>query len=121
MDPSRSERMKPLSIADYLDRRGSPTSDNAPLRREGSPFRPRSLPSPRDGEPAPKPVFARAAKAGGAGGAPSEVISRRTPWTPKPVLIEPTAQESPPTSELATPDDMAAKLADAHARGREQG
>jgi hypothetical protein len=113
--------MKPLSIADYLDRLGSATGEKAPTRRQGSPFLPRSLPSPRNGEPALKPAFDRVAKADGAGGAPSEETSRRTPWTPKPVLIEPVAQESPPTEELAKPDDLSAKLADAYARGREHG
>ena len=43
--------MKPLSIADYLDRLGSAAGEKAPPRREGSPFRPRSLPSPQNGKP----------------------------------------------------------------------
>ena len=41
--------MKPLSIADYLDRLGSAAGEKAPPRPEGSPFRPRSLPSPQNG------------------------------------------------------------------------
>ena len=113
--------MKPLSIADYLDRLGSAAGENAPPRPAGSPFRPRSLPGPRNGEPALKPVFERLAKADGAGGSPSEDAPRRTPWAPKPVLIEPVAQQSPPIEEPAKSDDMSAKLADAYARGREQG
>ncbi len=113
--------MKPLSIADYLDRLGSATGEKAPPRREGSPFRPRSLPDPRNGEAAPKPVFDRVAKAGGAGGAPSEETPRRTPWAPKPVPLESVGRRPPQTEELAKPEDMSAKLADAYARGREQG
>ena len=38
--------MKPLSIADYLDHLGRPAGEKATPRPEGSPFRPRSLPSP---------------------------------------------------------------------------
>ncbi len=112
--------MKPLSIADYLDRLGSAAGEKPPPRGGGSPFRPRSLPSPRNGEPALKPVFDRLAKAGGAEGAPSEETSRRTPWTPNPVPLE-SLGGPPPTEELAKPEDMSAKLADAYARGREQG
>ena len=113
--------MKPLSIADYLDRPGSAIGEKAPPRREGSPFRPRSLPNPGNGEPALKPVFDRVAKADGAGGAPSEETSRRTPWTPKPVPLESAGRQQPATEELAKPEDISAKLADAYARGREQG
>ena len=40
--------MRPLSIADYLDRSGSAPEQKAPLRPEGSPFRPRSLPTAPD-------------------------------------------------------------------------
>jgi hypothetical protein len=43
--------MKPLSIADYLDRLGGAASEQATPRRESSPFRPRSLPSPQNGGP----------------------------------------------------------------------
>jgi hypothetical protein len=113
--------MKPLSIADYLDRLGSATGEKAPPRREGSPFRPRSLPSPGNSEPALKPVFGRVAEANGAGGAPSEETSRRAPWAPKPVPLESVGRQPPQTEELAKPDDTSAKLADAYARGREQG
>jgi hypothetical protein len=112
--------MKPLSIADYLNR-GSATGENAPQRYEGSPFRPRSLRSPQNDKPALKAVFDRIATASGAGETASEGASRRTAWTPKPVLLESVARESPPTEERAKPDDISAKLADSYARGREQG
>ena len=113
--------MKPLSIADYLDHLGRSAEEKTPPRREGSPFRPRSLPSPQNSKPALKAVFDRIAKAGGADETPGEDASRRTPWTPKPVLLQSVARESPPAEELAKPDDLSAKLADAYARGREQG
>ena len=99
--------MKPLSIADYLDHLGRPAGDKAPPRPEGSPFRPRSLPN-----------VDRAAKAGGeTQGEPP----RRKPWAPKPVLLESGARQSPPGGEPAKSEDMSVKLAEAHARGREEG
>ena len=113
--------MTPLSIADYLDRFGSATGEKAPPRREGSPFRPRSLPSSRNGEAALKPVFDRVAKADGAGGAPSEETSRRKPWASKPVPLESVGGQPPAREEPAKSDDTSAKLADAYARGREHG
>ena len=121
MDPARSERMKPLSIADYLDRLGSAIGENAPPRREGSPFRPRSLPGPRNGKPALKPVFNGEPKTGGADQTASEDAPRRSAWAPKPVQLQAAARKSPPTEELTKPDDIPAKVNDAYARGREQG
>jgi hypothetical protein len=53
--------MKPLSIADYLDHLGRAAGERAPPR-ESSPFRPRSLPSPHNGESDPRPLFDRAMK-----------------------------------------------------------
>ena len=113
--------MKPLSIADYLDRLGSAIGENAPPRREGSPFRPRSLPGPRNGKPALKPVFNGEPKTGGADQTASEDAPRRSAWAPKPVQLQAAARESPPTEELTKPDDIPAKVNDAYARGREQG
>ena len=113
--------MKPLSIADYLDRLGGAASEKAAPRRESSPFRPRSLPSPQNGGPDSKPVFDRAANVGGAGETQGEDAPRRTPWAPKPVPLEAAARQSPPTAELIKPEDMSAKLAEAYARGREEG
>ena len=46
--------MKPLSIADYLDHLGRAAGEKAPPRRESSPFRPRSLPSPQNSRPGSK-------------------------------------------------------------------
>ena len=59
--------MKPLSIADYLDRLGR-TAGEKPLSRENSPFRPRSLPSPQTAASGAKPVFDRLADRVGARG-----------------------------------------------------
>jgi hypothetical protein len=111
--------MKPLSIADYLDRLGSAAGEKAPPRPEGSPFRPQSLPNPQNSGPGSKPVFDRMADAGGE--TQGEATRRRTPWAPKPALLESGARESPPAGERIKPEDMSVKLAEAYARGREEG
>ena len=59
--------MKPLPIADYLDHLGRGPIEKAPPRREGSPFRPRTLASLPNAEPRSIPAFDRAAEAGGVG------------------------------------------------------
>jgi hypothetical protein len=111
--------MKPLSIADYLDHLGRAAGEPAPARRDGSPFRPRSLPSLQNSGPGSNPVFNRMANAGVE--TQGEETRRRSPWAPKPVLLESVARESPPAGDPAKPEDMSVKLADAYARGREQG
>jgi hypothetical protein len=111
--------MKPLSIADYLDRLGSAAGEKAPPRPESSPFRPRSLPNQQNSGPGSKPIFDRVANAGVE--TQGEQTRRRTPWAPKPILLESAPRESPPAGEPAKPEDMSVKLADAYARGREQG
>ena len=112
--------MKPLSIADYLDHLGRAAGEKAPQRREGSPFRPRSLPSPQNGEPSPRPLFDRATKADDGGETRAEEASRRTPWAPKPVPLA--ARQSPSAEEpVKAEEDISARLAEAHARGREEG
>ena len=95
--------MKTLSIADYFDHLGRPAGDKTPPRPEGSPFRPRSLPSPQNNGLGTKPNADRAAKAGSE--TQGEEPPRRTPWAPKPVLLESGARPSPGsavTSLLAT-------------------
>ena len=110
--------MKPLSIADYFDHLGRPAGDKTPPRPEGSPFRPRSLPSPQNNGLGAKPIVDRIANAGvETQGEPP----RRTPWAPKPVLLESGARPSPPAGEPAKLEDMSVKLAEAQARGREEG
>ena len=108
--------MKPLSIADYLDRLGR-TAGEKPLSRENSPFRPRSLPSPQTGGPASKPVFDRLANASSE--TQEEDAPRRTPWAPKPVQLM--ARKPAPAVEQVKPEDIAVRLAEAYARGREEG
>jgi hypothetical protein len=108
--------MKPLSIADYLDRLGRAAGEK-PLSRENSPFRPRSLPSPQTGGPASKSVFDRLANASSE--TQEEDAPRRTPWAPKPVPLM--ARKPPPAVEQVKPEDIAVRLAEAYARGREEG
>ena len=105
--------MKPLSIADYLDHLGRAAGEKAGLRQEGSPFRPRSLPSLQKGGPGSRPVFPRPAKTDVAEDAP-----RRSPWAPKPV---PLAERRLAAEEPVTSEDVAVKVAEAFARGREEG
>ena len=111
--------MKPLSIADYLDRLGNAAGDKAPPRPEGSPFRPRSLPNPQNSKPGSKPVLDRITNANAEtqGGD----TRRRTPWAPKPALPESGMPESPPVGEPVKSEDISVKLAEAYARGREEG
>jgi hypothetical protein len=111
--------MRPLSIADYLDRLGSSAQEKAPERSEGSPFRPRSLLSPQTAASGAKPVFDRITDKGGE--TQGEEAPRRMPWAPKPILLESAARRSAPTEEPAKSEDMSAKLAEAHACGREEG
>ena len=111
--------MRPLSIADYLDHLGRAAGEKAPQRRESSPFRPRSLPSPQSDAPKSRPLFERAAKTSGAGEAQGEDAPKRTPWTAKPVPLA--ARQSPPDADPAKPEDLSVKLAEAYARGREEG
>jgi hypothetical protein len=111
--------MKPLSIADYLDHLGRPACDKAPPRPEGSPFRPRSLPSPQNSGLGSKPIVDR--KANARVETPREQAPRRTSWAPKPVLIESGERQSPPAGEPVKPEDMSVKLAEARARGRQEG
>jgi hypothetical protein len=110
--------MKPLSIADYLDHLGRAAGEK-PSPREGSAFRPRSLPSPQNGGLGPKPVFDRAPKVGDGGEPQGEDAPRGAPWAPKPVPLA--ARQSPSAEQSIKAEDMSAKLAEAFARGREEG
>ena len=110
--------MKPLSIADYLDRLGRGAGEKAQPPRENSPFRPRSLPSPQNSGLGSKPVLDRTANASGCE-TQEEDAPRRTPWAPKPVPLM--ARQPPPAVEQVKPEDIAVRLAEAYARGREEG
>ena len=113
--------MKPVPIANYLDRIGRAASELAVQRPEISPFRPRSLQAVPGGEPRPAPASNRAVGLAGAANAPVQP-------RPQPPLFErrPLPTVSPPRDGLALPDggraeDIALRLAEAHARGREEG
>ena len=111
--------MKPLSIADYLDHLGRAAGDNAP-QQQSAPFRPRSLPSPQSEAAKSRPLFDRGAKPAGAAGTQGENSPRRSPWAPKPVPLA--ERRSPPTAaEPVKTEDVAVRLAEAYARGREEG
>ena len=111
--------MRPLSIADYLDHLGRAAGDKAPLRRESSPFRPRSLPGAQSDAPKQRPFFERAAKTDASVEAQGEDAPKRTPWAAKPVPLAP--RQPPSDAEPPKPEDISVKLAEAYARGREEG
>ncbi len=111
--------MRPLSIADYLDHLGRAAGEKAPPRRESSPFRPRSLPGAQSEAPKARPFLERPAKTGGAAEAQGEDAPKRTPWAAKPVPLAP--RQSPSDAEAPRPEDISVKLAEAYARGREEG
>jgi hypothetical protein len=113
--------MKPLPIADYLDHLGRGPTEKASPRREGSPFRPRTLPSLPNGEPHPIPAFDRIAEAGGVGGRQGEERPQRAVLDRKPIPLDSTARQLQAAREAAKIEEMAARLAEAHARGREEG
>ncbi|HEY1780222.1 MAG TPA: hypothetical protein VGG79_07280 [Roseiarcus sp.] len=111
--------MKPLSIADYLDHLGRAAGEKAPPP-QSSPFRPRSLPGPQGEAAKSRPLFDRGAKPTGAE-TQGEDSPRRTPWAPKPV---PLAERRSPPAAAAEPvktEEVAVRLAEAFARGREEG
>ena len=109
--------MKPLSIADYLEHLGGGPTEQPP-RRESSPFRPRSLPS---GQTGPRPALNALAKPGGAGETQGKEAPGRTPWGPRPIPLAVPAGSLPGAGEAVKPEDVAVRLAEAYARGREEG
>jgi hypothetical protein len=109
--------MKPLSIADYLDHLGRAPTEKAPPRRESSPFRPRSLPSAQNSEPRPRVAFNAVANPGGVTETQGKDGPRRTPWERKPLPLAGPAG----AGEAVKPEDIAVRLAEAHARGRGDG
>jgi hypothetical protein len=111
--------MKPLKISDYLEHFGRAHGENEPPRRNASPFRPRSLPKPQGAEQAP--AFDRSHEASGPGQPQGGDRPRRTPWDPKPAASEPSVRELRAARETPNPEEMAVRLAQAHARGREEG
>jgi hypothetical protein len=110
--------MKPVPIADYLDHIGRVPGEKASPRRETSPFRPRSLQNPHGAEQRSLPVIDRAPK-------PAELQdehAQRSPWGDrKTVPIDSSPKDSLLARETVKAQEMALRLAEAHARGREEG
>jgi hypothetical protein len=113
--------MKPVPIANYLDHIGRSAADGGSPRREGSPFRPRSLQNVHAAaEPRALPSFEKPPQ-------PSakpqpEPHARRLPWErPSAPPAEASPRDSLVARETAKAQEMALRLAEAHARGREEG
>ena len=111
--------MKPVPIANYLDHIGQ-GGEKASPRRETSPFRPRSLQTQQPAEFRPPPGIDRApafptAKPQG------EPHPRRLAWDRQPASTEASPRETLVARETAKAQEMALRLAEAHARGREEG
>jgi hypothetical protein len=113
--------MKPLKIADYLDHFGRAPGESAPVRREGSPFRPRGVPKPQSTAPLALPVFDRNIEVSEPSKPQGSEQRRRTPWDRKPVAPDPSVRDSHAATQTSQLEDMALKLAEAHARGRIEG
>ena len=112
--------MKPLSIADYLNDLSRTATEEAQPRRESSPFRPRSLPGVQNGEQRPRAAFSAVANPGAAD-IQGKSGSRRTPWERKPTPPAAPAGSASAGAEAFKPEDIAGRLAEAYARGREEG
>jgi hypothetical protein len=113
--------MKPVPIADYLDHIGRAPGDRISPRREASPFRPRSLQSLQSAEPRPLPAFDRAPKVVAAAKPQPEAQEERPLLSRRPVAAGPAARDALIGREAAKVEEMALRLAEAHARGREEG
>jgi flagellar biosynthesis/type III secretory pathway protein FliH len=110
--------MKPVPIANYLDHIGHVGEKTSP-RRETSPFRPRSLQNQQLAEFRQPPKLDREpaspAKAQG------EHHPRRLAWDRQAAPAETSPRDSLVAREMAKAQEMALRLAEAHARGREEG
>ena len=113
--------MKPVPIADYLDHIGSAPGERVSPRRDASPFRPRSLQSLQSPEPRPLPAFDRAPKVVAAVKPQPEAQEQRPLLSRRSVAAEPATRETLIGREAAKVEEMALRLAEAHARGREEG
>ena len=112
--------MKPVPIADYLDHIGRAPGEKASPRRETSPFRPRSLQSLQSLEPRSPPAFERA-KAGGAAKAEAPEKPPRPLWDRRPAAVDAAPRDSLAAREAAKAEEMALRLEEARALGREEG
>jgi hypothetical protein len=95
--------MKPLPIADYLDRPGRASTERASPRREVSPFRPRSLSSLQNGEPPSIPAFDRKTEPGGVENRRGEERPDGAAWDPKPIPLDSAARQLQTAREAAKP------------------
>ena len=112
--------MKPASIAAYLDHLGQDRWDRPAPARENSPFRPRSLNSPQSAEPRrASPLIALRASSGVEAQINDPV--RPSPWNGRRPEGLPNSVESLVARESAEAEEMAAQVADAYTRGREEG
>ena len=111
--------MKPAPIANYLDHIGH-VGEKASPRRDTSPFRPRSLQNLQLGEPR-QPSGADRAPAPAADRVQSEPRPRRLPWDRQTAQVEATPRDTQVAREAAKAQEMALRLAEAHALGREEG
>ena len=108
--------MKPVPIADYLDHIGSAPGERVSPRRDASPFRPRSLQSLQSPEPRPLPAFDRAPKVVAAVKPQPEAQEQRSLLSRRSVAAEPATRETLIGREAAKVEEMALRLAEAHAR-----
>ena len=113
--------MKPVPIADYLDHIGRGSGEKASPRRDASPFRPRSLQSLQSPAPRPMPAFDRVPKVVAAVKLQAEEREQRPLLGRRPVAGETAAFDSLVAREAPKVEEMALRLAEAHARGREEG
>jgi hypothetical protein len=112
--------MKPAPIADYLHHLPSAPGERVSSRRESS-LRPGGFPSAKGSETRPAFPFGRVSKA--AGGAAHQAEGGAPPmrWDGRRLPTEPNANDSVRAREAAKAEELAVRLAEAHARGREEG
>ena len=112
--------MKPLSIADYLDHLGPAQSRRRRRDARTRHFALEACRASQSGEPRPPPAFS-ALKRRRRRSASREETPRPTPWDRKPSGVESTARQLQPREKAAKPETSPCRLAEAHARGREEG
>ena len=110
--------MKPVPIANFLDQIGRSPGEKSPCR-ENSPFRPRSLQTTPFAEP--RPAVAPQAKFAVPPMAPSEELAHRPLFEPRPFADGPSVREAVVAREAGKAEEIALRVAEAHARGRAEG
>jgi flagellar biosynthesis/type III secretory pathway protein FliH len=109
--------MKPAPIADYLDHLGQASAERT---RENSPFRPRSLHSLQSAEPQPASVSGAARAIGVVKLQREDRFRPTTLDRPRP-MGQANVGDSLVAREAAKAEEMAARLTEAYAHGREEG